>query len=172
MHCVYEPTDFCFAGMNAINYAFDIAYSMPWITHLARLDDDDLWYPDHLSNLAEAFANPEVGYAYSMAAGFRDNSDGYPNIIFKADYDVQEMKPNYYYFPPMPCLLVASTTGWSKTHLMNFKFKNDIEQQMLSRLNGSGDCFIPKFENGTIRTAFVLPGKYKCCQFVNLFSHE
>jgi len=39
---------------------------------LAFLDDDDLWYPDHLEGLVTAFADPGVGFAWRDSVVIRE----------------------------------------------------------------------------------------------------
>ena len=51
------------AGTNALNAALDEAARVPAATHVARLDEDDVWLPDHLANLVSGYswALPHLG---------------------------------------------------------------------------------------------------------------
>ena len=51
------------AGTNALNAALDMAEAAAEATHVARLDEDDVWLPEHLANLAAGYrwARPRIG---------------------------------------------------------------------------------------------------------------
>ncbi len=51
------------AGTNALNVGLDMAEGVAAATHVARLDEDDVWLPHHLANLAAGYrwARPHIG---------------------------------------------------------------------------------------------------------------
>lgn len=72
---------------------------------LAFLDDDDLWRPDHLAGLVQAFADPEVGFAWRDALVVRERvgEDGVreplESAMLAADWDEDRMRTDDY-LPP------------------------------------------------------------------------
>ena len=99
-----------FSGVNSINMALEIAYDQLPVTHTARLDEDDVWLPSHLQNLADAYSqHPDVGFVYTQALGYsnpfnNDNTDhGFPHPEAAL----------HTFGPPMPCELIHSATSWT-----------------------------------------------------------
>jgi hypothetical protein len=167
MQCEHNPPEFCYAGMYAINAALDIAYAIPGVTHVARLDDDDAWDATHLSNLVEGFSAPnsEVGFVYTQSTGVSSDSIAFPNFIFiDSEAEVKFsaaylIKPQMYSIPPFPCKLIPSASAWSKMYLNNFKFRTDIEQIATERSIGSKHC-----EYNNTKKYLALPGNFICKQ--------
>ena len=56
-----------FVGINVMNEALAVAYSLTGVSHIARLDIDDAWSDSHLQNLADAYALfPNATFAYTQ----------------------------------------------------------------------------------------------------------
>lgn len=72
---------------------------------LAFHDDDDLWLPDHLAGLADAFADPNVGFAWRDCAVVREaiGADGarreLERRVIARDWDPELMRHDDY-LPP------------------------------------------------------------------------
>lgn len=82
----------------------------PW---LAFLDDDDLWRPNHLASLAQAFTRPEVELAYSDCAVVREDVvEGRrverDRIVIARDWDEAVMRENDYVPPSAMAIRRAS----------------------------------------------------------------
>ena len=109
-----------FAGVNAHNRELHIAYNLSAITHVTRLDDDDVWYPDHLQNLADVYSSePDVMFAHTQALGYLEGP-------FPAN-----QSPEYLNRAPSPCQLIHATASWS-TRLQVF-YLQESEQRKRPR---------------------------------------
>ena len=82
---------------------------------LAFLDDDDLYYPEHLSTLANAARSPQhaAWYSDAVSAFVRIGSSGTPEThsrmrIFGSDFDRDQLLIDNYI--PLPTVLVARQT--------------------------------------------------------------
>jgi len=119
-----------FSGVNSVNMALDIAYNLETVTHVARLDEDDVWLPSHLQNLAEAYRlHPDVGFVHTQAMGYSnpfnndDTSRGFPHPA-----------ANLYTFqPPVPCELIHSTSSWSTNLKIFYRQLEEQRQNMHNR---------------------------------------
>jgi hypothetical protein len=127
---LYQAKDVAwFAGINAQNIALRIAYGMRAVTHVARLDDDDVWGALHLQTLAHAFMqHPHAGFAHTQAVGYANAgasaSEPFPRAPAGAQGEVT-------FAPPQPCGLIHATTSWSvATPLL---YRHAWEQRNASR---------------------------------------
>ena len=56
----------CHSGTSAINFAIRTAMSIPPVTHITLLGDDDFYFPWHLENVAKAYTlYPDAYFTYS-----------------------------------------------------------------------------------------------------------
>eukprot|EP00953_Heterococcus_sp_UTEX-ZZ885_P001163 1135-Heterococcus_DN1.PRE.4 len=124
----------CFAGANALNVGLDIAAALRHVTHVARLDDDDLWLPHHLSVLADAYRlYPEARFAYTQV-------EGYINAPFP---EYPEGLP--FIQAPLPCGFAHTAASWDLRSAVGIlRFRQQHEQQadvrMMSSCCGQTPC--------------------------------
>ena len=116
-----------FSGVNSLNMALELAYDQLPVTHIARLDEDDVWLPSHLQNLADVYSeHPDVGFVYTQALGYsnpfnNDNTDhGFPHPEAML----------HTFLSPAPCELIHSTASWT-TDLRIFYRQLEEQQQQL-----------------------------------------
>lgn len=96
-----------FAGINAVNMALRAAYSLPGVSHFARLDDDDVWEAGHLANLAAAYIkHPDAGFAYTQALGWGDDP-----IRVRTPFPGGAPNGSITLRPPKPCGLIHSAAS-------------------------------------------------------------
>jgi hypothetical protein len=120
-------------------------------THIARIDYDDSWHPNHLSNLARAFEHtPDAFFAYSRAAGFF--SGGFPSVQSFPDPSSHVVpNTNFYLYPPVPCGVIHSAVSWGANHSLSSGMCFRGKDQIISRRDS--------FTTGCINnTAMVYPG--------------
>ena len=151
---LYGCTIWCFAGSHALNEGLSIAYSLPYITHIARLDDDDYWKPNHLKVLAEAFQIDEnVGFVFSQAHLYNRDYEQ-PNIenfrlIQKYEYhDTDLIHPlifEFMYWAPLPATLIHSTIAWNVqiSQLRQLRYRLPEEQAKSNRTSRNICCLQP-----------------------------
>ena len=110
-----------------MNLGLATATSLAHITHVAHLDDDDSFNPNHLQLFAQAYLlNRSVGFVFSKALGYtRGSKHMYPNGF--PDYSVAP-DVSYVYMPPTPCNMVHSSASWSVQHLGHIRYRNDSQQ--------------------------------------------
>lgn len=72
LHCskfgIGESSEWCHSGSGAKNFAFDIADTLPEVTHVLWLSDDDMFFSNHLANLARGFQlreDNEIKFAFT-----------------------------------------------------------------------------------------------------------
>jgi hypothetical protein len=108
----------CFAGVNTLNTGLNIAAGLQFATHIARLDDDDRWLPDHLRILVDAYmAYPEAGFAYTQALGAAPE----PHPARATGPPIVE--------PPRPCELIHATTSWDlRKAAASLRYRQQDEQ--------------------------------------------
>jgi len=137
------------AGADAASNAF-----------VAFLDDDDLYYPEHLSTLARATASNHAGwYTDAVSAFLRPGEQGTYETharlrLFAQDYDRELLRIDNYI--PLPTLLVARTT-FLETGGFDPAFDLFEDWDFLIRLSRRGSllriprvtCEIRHFEGGT-----------------------
>lgn len=114
----------CFASSNSINFGLDIASKLPHISHIARIDDDDTWSPNHLQNLILGFGvSKEVRFVYTRGrfteGRILPESGSFPTHKGAVRY------------PPVPCQVADSSTSWSKS--LNLRLRQPLEQLNASR---------------------------------------
>jgi hypothetical protein len=98
---IYGCSLWCFAGVNALNTGLDIAAGLHFANHIARLDDDDQWLPNHLRVLADAYIEyPQAGFAYTQASGAAPD----PHPAHATGPPIVQ--------PPRPCELIHATVSW------------------------------------------------------------
>jgi hypothetical protein len=119
-------TIWCFAGINALNTGLRIAADMRSATHVARLDDDDQWLPDHLRILAEAYqSHPEAGFAHTQAQGELPHPHWFPAYPEGAAAVLQ---------PPQPCSLIHASASWSLQKAVGaLRYRQQHEQLQTQR---------------------------------------
>jgi hypothetical protein len=117
----------CFAGANALNLGLDIAAALSHVTHVARLDDDDQWLPQHLSALADAYDSyPDAGFAYTQVEGigdapFPDYPKGLPFITV-----------------PIPCGFAHTAASWDlRSAAGALRYRQQHQQQVDTRMMSS-----------------------------------
>ena len=150
---LYGCSIWCFAGSHALNEGLNIAYSLPYITHIARLDDDDYWKPNHLEVLAEAFQIDKiVGFAYSQAQLYnmdhkQPNLEIFPQVpIYEYhNYDLppdQSLLFKFMYLAPFPATLIHSSIAWDVqiTQLRQLRYRLP-EEQVKSNRTSRNICY-------------------------------
>jgi len=116
-----------FSGVNSLNMALELAYDQLPVTHIARLDEDDVWLPSHLQNLAVVYSeHPDVGFVYTQALGYSN-----PFNNENTDHGFPHPEAMLHTFrPPAPCELIHSTASWT-TDLRIFYRQLEEQQQQL-----------------------------------------
>lgn len=118
---VYNRSDvWAHAGTNAVNTGLRIAYNLSLASHVARIDDDDVWRHDHLQNLADAYHLHNATFAFSQALNFIPGP--FPSPSFKT---------TIHPFPPQPCGMIHATSSWSKQ--LNVTYLHPQEQRVFPR---------------------------------------
>ena len=131
---LFSCTIWCFAGVSAANKGLDIANNMSFITHYARLDDDDMWKPNHLETLVKGYQlNTQIGFVHTRATFSNDPNRFYPSI------DANNNNNEYSFQPPIPSLLIHSTASWSLQipQLRSLRYRQPAEQHVANRSNSS-----------------------------------
>ena len=137
------------AGVNAASSAF-----------VAFLDDDDLYYPEHLSTMARASSSNHAGwYSDAVSAFLRPGAQGayetYSRMrLYAQSYDRELLQLDNYI--PLPTLLVARST-FMETGGFDPAFDLFEDWDFLLRLSRRGDllriprvtCEVRHFEGGT-----------------------
>lgn len=124
------------AGTNAVNLGLRIAYNLSTATHIARIDDDDYWYENHLQNLADAYTNfPNASFAYSQAIGYLQG---------EAPFPASSSKQRFVNQPPAPCALIHATTSWAVSLRT---FYRQAEEQMKSQRASASCCWMKPCPN-------------------------
>ena len=114
----------CHSGTGAMNLAFDIADTLPIVTHLIWLSDDDTFFNNHLANLARAFhlrADNAIKFAFTRGYSILWSWIGFPS----ANVTVAT------FTGPTPCQLFDHAAAWSKS--LNLRLRLDIEQNQSTR---------------------------------------
>lgn len=118
----FGASSWCHSGTGAMNLAMDIADTLPEVTHLLMMGDDDTLLSNHLANLARAFRLSEerdVKFAFTKGYSVSWSWVGFPSS------DVHEAT----YAAPTPCMLFPHAAAWSK----ELRLRLDVEQSMSSR---------------------------------------
>ena len=122
-------------GTNATNYGLDWMEN-DGISHLAILDHDDIWKPNHLAVLKNAYYKyPEAYFVYTKGyhAGFKREV---PNVS-------QNLKIDYNNLPPQLNDVLHSSVSW-RLDKIPLRYINTIEHQKRDA-NGNfiyGDVFM------------------------------
>ena len=116
------------AGSRCYNAIFDSVSSAPGpSSHIAVLNDDDRWHPDHLEKLADAYRHvPTAGFAYTQAlfpmrsrkGGSMDNVHVWPPALGpEAGCDDKRAARTpcgpLRLLPPLPCFIIHPTVSFS-----------------------------------------------------------
>ena len=166
MWCIYVTACRCWAGVGANNVGLDIAYNLSRATHIAKLDDDDFYYPHHLMNLKNAYlTSHKVGFVFSRARGFQDGT-----VEYKYGFPTYNFQ-NILQQAPEPCNLIHSAASWSKRHV-NIRYRIEIDQYNTTRTLSSGCGF--NFTRFTILADDAdlferIGGMVKNNEFISLF---
>jgi hypothetical protein len=106
-----------------MNKAFDIADTLPEVSHLVWLSDDDTFFDNHLANLARAFKLEinDIKFAFTRGYSVSWSWVGFPN------FEVSQIS----YIAPTPCQLFDHAAAWSKS--LNLRLRLDVEQSQASR---------------------------------------
>jgi hypothetical protein len=124
------------AGTNALNMGLRIAYGLGSVTHIARIDDDDYWHRDHLSNLKNVYELiPNATFAHTQALGYT------PLPFPQLNKTVLES-------PPVPCGMIHATASWSTK--LRMYYHQAWEQEKFPRHSE------PCCSNGTCRNGTIL----------------
>ena len=106
-----------FAGNQCWNTALDyIKHHRGQATHVAWLDDDDMWHNNHLELLASAYSQvPSAKFAYTYSLGRWGTKFTAPTRIpaprqrcYPRRCTMRIVK-----MPPLPCYMVHSSASWS-----------------------------------------------------------
>ncbi|CAM9885252.1 unnamed protein product, partial [Chrysoparadoxa australica] len=125
-----------FAGINAFNLGIELSIRFEQVTHIARLDDDDAWFPDHLGSLAKVYQHsqpqPEVVTTMSIARWDREM--------------INDLKPSYHIVShiPMPIIpekdCMHAALSWSiMGKLKELRYRGPEEQHTAQVRVTSGD---------------------------------
>lgn len=116
------------AGSRCYNAIFDSVLSAPGpSSHIAVLNDDDRWHPDHLEKLADAYRRvSSAGFVYTQAffpmrsrkGGTMDNVHIWPPALgpeVGCDDARAERRPclALRLLPPLPCFIIHPTVSFS-----------------------------------------------------------
>jgi hypothetical protein len=119
---VFGESAWCHSGTGAMNLAFDVADSIPEVTHLIWLSDDDTFFSNHLANLARAFKlRDDVKFAFTRGYSLAWSWIGSPaTSISEASF-----------IAPTPCKFFDHAAAWSKS--LNLRLRLDVEQSQSKR---------------------------------------
>lgn len=109
------------AGVSALNRGLIAAASLPFVTHIARLDDDDTWNPSHLSALAEVYLRRRTAdFVFSRAerSDYSDENRVIPSG-FSSEADVRTA--------PIACQISHSAVSW-KLGRFTIRYRTESEQ--------------------------------------------
>ena len=120
-----------YPGTFARNLAYDIAESLPQVTHIANIDLDDEWFASHLADHAKHFGRfPEAGFLYSLCVMVGEGKS--PRPMFWGPVPVQlpsktysaykESRMKMDAFVPSPCHVCPSATSWDLSKI-NFRLR-------------------------------------------------
>ena len=121
-----------FGGVNALNMGLDIAYSTSSVTHIARLDDDDVWLPDHLQNLVAAYTSfPNASFAFTQSSdqGVRESTALSSRLA-----------PAFEMRPPEPCHVFHSSVSWAASHGYKYRQMEEQKQGLAREPRGMSTC--------------------------------
>ena len=148
----------CHSGTNAMNFALDIADTIPEISHVLLLGDDDTFYDNHLANLARAFklsGDGEIKFAYTRGYSTSTGWMGYPIISNNISMTT--------FSAPSPCKLFIIAAGWSKS--LKLRQRLDVEQSLDKR--GMKQCCDQNCVDG-----IVLPNDADLLERVNTMVYK
>ena len=137
----YNCTLWCFAGTNALNEGLNIASKLLHVTHIARLDDDDYWYPNHLEIMIQAFQlKSNIGFVYSQTHTYTDLKFLQPQI--EKPYSA---KHEFSFHPPVPSKVIHSAVAWSAKipELRSLRYRHPYEQYLSTRTSRKICCHFP-----------------------------
>ena len=103
-----------YGGAGCSNNAFDSMMREPGeCTHLAGIDDDDVWLPHHLAAHAETYRDvPDAGFVYSISKLFDLTYKSTPSMstlkLVPKTLRVPGNNSKLYLLPPLPCHLSTS----------------------------------------------------------------
>ncbi|CAM9850778.1 unnamed protein product [Chrysoparadoxa australica] len=124
-------TAWCFAGVNAINMALDMAQELSHVTHVARLDDDDVWFPKHLEHLVSLYEQePSTDIAFTLAA--YKWTPGKTHKMYLPRRTVTSLEPIP--APPIACDLVHSVISWDLRGVLGSIRYRGGEEQLASKV--------------------------------------
>ncbi len=142
-----ETEPYELAGSAAMNAGLDIIEELPQITHVARLDDDDIWFPEHLKTLVDVYQrNSKVGFVYGSAVGFHDSNKIIP-----------ELKENIrvpFRFLPHPCTFSHSAASWRLAH-WNPRYRT-LKEQALFRVSTTCCIALPCYADADLWAMLML----------------
>eukprot|EP01041_Mallomonas_annulata_P012091 gene12091-25357_t len=136
----------CFAGTNALNMGLDLCYNSHrhrYITHIARLDDDDVWLPNHLENHVKVYNQfPEAGFVFSQA--FLRGLQEPPQYLPNNNISMSPVLAN-----PRPCGMIHSTVTW-RLSAVNIRYQQAEEQSRLYNTSMESRPFKPADSCGRV----------------------
>ena len=103
-------------GTGCSNHVHEyVARELPHCTHIAHIDDDDLWKENHLSLHARAYMDvPDTGYAFSMALCYPKGLK--PPLKWLSHFPLWANNTAYRVFPPLPCYMIPTIVTWRVGH--------------------------------------------------------
>lgn len=120
-----EDSAWCHSGTGAVNYAMDIADTLPDVTHLIKLGDDDTFSPNHLANLVRAFrllGGGVIKFAFTQGYSVPWSWVGFP-----LSNDTRQSS----FVAPTPCNLFDNSAAWEKS--LGIRWRRDVAQSRATR---------------------------------------
>eukprot|EP01102_Stenamoeba_stenopodia_P014659 TRINITY_DN4893_c0_g1_i2.p1 TRINITY_DN4893_c0_g1~~TRINITY_DN4893_c0_g1_i2.p1 ORF type:complete len:494 (+),score=72.31 TRINITY_DN4893_c0_g1_i2:60-1541(+) len=104
-------------GVHAVNIGLNLAQEEGF-THVAHLDDDDSWHPEHLEELARAYMDfPDATMAYSKAFYSGIGGAPFPPDVVKRSYNNLYITPAY---------AIHSSASW-RSELLPLRYQTTHE---------------------------------------------
>lgn len=125
LHEMADNDAWCHSGTGAVNYALDIAETLPDVTYVLKLSDDDTFSPNHLANLVRAFRllpDGEIKFAFTQGYSVPWSWVGFP-----LSSEAREAS----FVAPTPCNLFDISASWAKS--LGLRWRLDLEQSAATR---------------------------------------